>query len=131
MTDLARRAVLVLVELALPEDLAPELVGDLAEEQARHGLGWLVRQAAGAVVHVRAGRLRRRRALAALTAGALAAALVVAGGHAAFDLVLSLVPRRAGHPPGPGWLVAMASGAGLAAAAVSLAVSPPPRRPRP
>jgi len=128
----ARRTCLWLVERALPADLAEELAGDLAEEQARHGLPWLVRQGALAVAHVHGARLRERRAHVVLASGAAAAAAVLAGALTGWRLVLHLVPRRAGHPPDLGWLAAAGLLAALAAAWATRAASPPPpRRPRP
>lgn len=121
-------AVLALLEWWLPEGVGDAIAGDLLEEAPSHSRWWLARQVADAAVRVPLARLRSGRHAIPLLLGALAAGIVLVAGDAAWHVVLSAVPRRAGHEAGLGWRCAMAVLAGGAASVVSWGSSRSSRR---
>lgn len=123
--QVVRNALLALLESALPASVAEEVTGDLAEEQAAHSLLWLVWQSALAIGVLRRAQLRERRVRLAFLSASIAAAVTLVATTTFWHFVLTLVPRRAGHAPGFGWLTMMTLSAAVAAAFVSVAVTSP------
>lgn len=91
------------LERLLPRTMGEAVVGDLAEESPSHSVAWLLSQAMRTLWYAYAPSWCELTSGWALPAGGATALLVLVAAQSLWDVVLSAVPRRAGHLPGAGW----------------------------
>jgi hypothetical protein len=128
MRRLTIGVVLRVLERVLPHSVASAVVGDLAEEAPSHSVGWLLSQATRTLWFVYAPTWRELSSGWALPAGGATLLIVLVAAQSLWRVVLSAVPRRAGHLPGAGWTFGVLLCAAVAAWIVTHAVARSVRR---